>query len=1525
MAFGPANETLVVNIVLRSDADVVIKKVNRQVQNLATQTKTSLSSAQRAFRGLSTSARFFGRTISTLSSPLRSFNRRWTALGVTIGTTLATFKAVGDAQKFGIAVAEISTIFDDTELPLAKVEERLLSLSETLGLVETVAAKGFYQIISSDITDAAEAMIVLENSAKLATAGLASIKGTVDVVTSVIKAYQKDISETEEITDILFRTVEKGKTTIPELSTSLGQVLPIAASLGVEFRQVTAAIATLTQGGIETNTAVIQLRQAFNQLLKPSAEASEVLAQYNIDISQAAIRNKQFSGVLTELKEKLGNNAVAYAKIFGNIRALLPVLALADKQFEQFQNNLDAVDDSSGAVERALDRLFESPFKRIQVFINAIRIKLRGVGEVFIEGLDKALGGRAGIQRAIKALDTAFNVLKGVASEAAEAIGDVVSEVEKLIKRLDKAGNAGDAFRKLGEVIGSAASLLFKAVTGLLLTLSELAAQLPDLLSAIAREFQQSINEALPGWSPFDLEPTKAELRDGIAELESEFEYLVENIAERTSYLTESELRRIAGAARYGASAVQSELDRMIQGGVFVKDSGEKRRTARRSSQQFVDSLVRIEAQLASFEAQLDSAPEGIDTLSERLRSALEPMAMLGEEAVDLTKTWNDFREAMDRPFDPDKTVYDLLEDMPPFAFMGLDDTDPLDLMIAERLKEEREGIDEEAARIADEFLAIKKLLEDLDLNVPFPKFHFDPQGALADQDLINELRSLLEDEFQITVPLTVGEENLLKFIENAKTSLETLNSLRAVSADTLREELVILESGARLRRAQLGVTLRQIGASEELVKTTMDAFEAAELAQAQAAIGFENTAQFFSKLAGKAEMPFTIVAAGVEESTRRLKEMLDEAIKLGLVAEGLRGSFMEAIDANAAQQLNDALDFTSIADEVERFGKAGTLALTDQVTLAKALGAEERKRLEDMALNADLTAAQRDVLLEMSRLVEGIKIDEALDFTSINDELESILANVEPTFREIVTQEEERNAVILARARALDAEGRLLDGQLEQLEDAVGFARERLIIDEARSQLNSGAFERTSFLDKAFDKIDFSARGTAMENLGLDDLREASEQELADLKAEHNRVLDEMLASGEAFTAGFGAALDDMAREFGDTFERGARLAQAAVMSVRDAVQAGLQELILFKEEGEDTSEHIQRVFRETLATGLASAVTNSVSDALTGGVLGLLGFGGEDQEDPETEAAKAFAVGLKDISTSATAAITKVAESSTTAITSIEGTFAAEIPRLATALEPAAVQLEAAANAIIGSVGGAPALEGADQAAQGAAAGVAGAGAAGAAVGGEVAAEALTGAADDLTLSAFEGVKSSQILGQISGVTLGGAAEALILAAVALEGAAGALIASTAAPGATGGLFPSMGAVESPTIPFGDGGVMRPVEKLGLGGVKVKRTFAEIAERGQNEAVVPLPGAGRSIPVEFMNPQAMGGGGESYVVNIQVSPQFSFQNLDPRSTQAVIAEQMPGINRMLTANLETGRDSRLSRAVRKVARRGS
>ena len=70
-----------------------------------------------------------------------------------------------------------------------------------------------------------------------------------------LNALGLEAGDTNKVADQLFTTVRLGKTTMTELSASLGQVLPFARSAGLGLDGVGAAMATLTASGISTAQA----------------------------------------------------------------------------------------------------------------------------------------------------------------------------------------------------------------------------------------------------------------------------------------------------------------------------------------------------------------------------------------------------------------------------------------------------------------------------------------------------------------------------------------------------------------------------------------------------------------------------------------------------------------------------------------------------------------------------------------------------------------------------------------------------------------------------------------------------------------------------------------------------------------------------------------------------------------------------------------------------------------------------------------------------------------------------------------------------------------------------------------------------------------------------------------------------------------------------------------------------------------------------------------------------------------------
>ncbi len=102
-------------------------------------------------------------------------------------------------------------------------------------------------------------------------------------------------------------------------------------------------------------------------------------------------------------------------------------------------------------------------------------------------------------------------------------------------------------------------------------------------------------------------------------------------------------------------------------------------------------------------------------------------------------------------------------------------------------------------------------------------------------------------------------------------------------------------------------------------------------------------------------------------------------------------------------------------------------------------------------------------------------------------------------------------------------------------------------------------------------------------------------------------------------------------------------------------------------------------------------------------------------------------------------------------------------------------------------------------------------------------------------------------------------------------------------------------------------------PLQAMGGGGITDGPTVIA-GEKTRREAFVPLPGAGRSIPVEFRDRGSGAGGGGT--VNIFV------QSLDPRGAADVIMAQIGTIERGLSGRLRRGVNRGMVEAVRQVAR---
>lgn len=302
---------------------------------------------------------------------------------------------INPAMNFQKAMANVSTMVDDTGEQMAFLTDEVRKMSRELPQTQDDLAIGLYQTLSAGITDSAEAIEVLGIASKAATAGVTTANVAVDAITTVLNAYGLAASEAQNVSDLMFQTVRRGKTTYEELASSLGRVTSTAAVAGVDFNELSAAFATMTKKGISAEETATALNQTLLAYIKPTDQAKKAAKDLGIELSAQSLQSKGLFQSMMDLANAEGANAEALAEMFPNVRALKGTLALTAGDAEVFNKDLEAMakaSDGAGAATVAFEKMMDSSAMQMQIYENRVNDIKIAMGENLLPTVMDTLG-----------------------------------------------------------------------------------------------------------------------------------------------------------------------------------------------------------------------------------------------------------------------------------------------------------------------------------------------------------------------------------------------------------------------------------------------------------------------------------------------------------------------------------------------------------------------------------------------------------------------------------------------------------------------------------------------------------------------------------------------------------------------------------------------------------------------------------------------------------------------------------------------------------------------------------------------------------------------------------------------------------------------------------------------------------------------------------------------------------------------------------------------------------------------------
>ena len=364
------------------------------------------------------------------------------------------------AEDFSKSLREISTLMSNvTEKDIKKMSKELRVLSGDSGLALDSLSKAKYDIVSAGFANAADSAEVLAVSAKLAVGGVTTAASAADILTTALNAYGKSAKESEKVADILFTTVKFGKTTMDELSASLGRVLPLARASKASLETVGAAMATLTSSGIKTAEATTFLRGALQALDAPTKAAAK-------EMFDAGISAKHFDDgsldLLSTIKQFEGMDTKTLTKFIPSQEAITAILTMSNN-IDVLADNLAGFEDTAGAAETAFGKMAKEFNIKMSRLKNNISSALIEFGSLIIEKItpivdsfNKVLGKLGEIGWDVIAKDLTDN-WRDVLGVMGQLVGIMLKPIPATIGAIFRlAGKAAvEAFKKGAELFAS--------------------------------------------------------------------------------------------------------------------------------------------------------------------------------------------------------------------------------------------------------------------------------------------------------------------------------------------------------------------------------------------------------------------------------------------------------------------------------------------------------------------------------------------------------------------------------------------------------------------------------------------------------------------------------------------------------------------------------------------------------------------------------------------------------------------------------------------------------------------------------------------------------------------------------------------------------------------------------------------------------------------------------------------------------------------------------------------------------------
>ena len=374
-----------------------------------------------------------------------------------VAATLAAAFGAGAVFKKGAAlqdsIAELSAITGVTGKQLGDLQDRIIQLGIDFGQGATAISEGVKLIGStkSDLLENTDALLdVTKQVLILSNAASIPFPRAAEITTTALNIWGKSAAETGKFVDILAAGAKAGASEVKDTGEAILRAGPAAASAGVGFLELNAALQAVAESGLKGQIAgtalgtiiprlraigfdfkklgIIgvfkQLRDALDKIEDSSLRArieSKLFGTEHLKVALNLIKNVEF---MEDMKEKLRENGVA---------------------MEQARVNMGTLSFRARQLGAALDKGLIRVFNAIEPAVSDATVATRKYFQSFTKD-------------ELNALNDTLLLMKDVFTGIGFVLKTVV--LPDLRALVDLAAKAASAFRSVGIFIGEVAGAI---------------------------------------------------------------------------------------------------------------------------------------------------------------------------------------------------------------------------------------------------------------------------------------------------------------------------------------------------------------------------------------------------------------------------------------------------------------------------------------------------------------------------------------------------------------------------------------------------------------------------------------------------------------------------------------------------------------------------------------------------------------------------------------------------------------------------------------------------------------------------------------------------------------------------------------------------------------------------------------------------------------------------------------------------------------------------------------------------------